>query len=115
MIGLHLFSETGQSLGQIAGDYFKRQGSFVFDKNTPLDKHGRAFIDYPAFITKDGKRHRRERIYFVSYEADTNAIISPITITATDKGFWVYHSLTFKGAVVCPCVIDYGYVNEIPL
>lgn len=115
MIGLRLFSETGQALGQIAGDYFKLAGVFRFDSNTPLNANGRAFIDYPAIINKNGKRYKRERLFFISYEAVDNTIVNPITITQTDTGLLVYQAISVRGTQICPANIYYGYIDEIPL
>lgn len=115
MIGLSLFAENGQAIGKIAGDYFKLSGVFRYDENTPLNINGRAFIDYPAIINKNGKRYKRERLYFVSYEPYPDTIANPITITPLDSGLLIYTSIQLRQAEICPANIYYGYINEIPL
>lgn len=115
MIGLRLFSETGQALGQIIGDYFKLAGIFRFDSNTPLNANGRAFIDYPAIVNKNGKRYRRERLFCVSYDSSDEGIINPITITKTDNGALVHRTFNLRKAKHTPAIIYYGYIDEIPL
>lgn len=115
MIGLRLFAENGQALGEIVGDYFKFAGVFRFDDSTPLNSNGRAFIDYPAIINKNGKQYKRERLFFIGYEAVDNTIVNPITITQTDVGLLVYQAISLRGTQICPANIYYGYINEIPL
>ncbi|WP_394260764.1 hypothetical protein [Moraxella boevrei] len=115
MIGLRLFSDNGQALGEIVGDYFKLSGVFRLDDNTPLRSDGRAFIDYPAVVNKNGKRYQRERLFCVSYDSSDEIIINPITITKTDNGALVYRTFNLRKAKHTPATIYYGYIDEIPL
>lgn len=115
MIGLRLFAENGQALGEIVGDYFKFAGVFRFDDSTTLRADGRAFIDYPAIVNKNGKRYKRERLFCVSYDSSDDGIINPITITKTDDGALVYRTFNLKKAKHTPAIIYYGYIDEVPL
>lgn len=115
MIGLRLFSETGQALGEIVGDYFKLDGIFRFDSTTALRADGRAFIDYPATVDKNGKQYKRERLFCVSYDSSDNGIINPITITKNDNGALVYRTFNLRKAKHTPATIYYGYIDETPL
>lgn len=106
MIGLQLYSQSGVSLGQIAGDYLKIEGVFRYASEEPT------LISYPAIHTKNNQRYQRQRVYFIDYEAKIGDIINPVSVSLTDDGLSVFYAVTFTGAVKCPCVIYYGYIDE---
>lgn len=106
MIGLQLYSQSGVSLGQIAGDYLKIEGVFRYASEEPT------LINYPAIHTKNNQRYQRQRVYFIDYEAKIGDIINPVSVSLTDDGLSVFYAVTFTGAVKCPCVIYYGYIDE---